>query len=611
VPTVATPWRVVLLHNADFFLPASTIMDQALREELVNRAPRQIDFYGETLDLLRYPESTQGELLALLRKKHATHTVDLVMARGQGGLDFALKHGPELWPGTPIVFYNNVGDRYPAGSHPLPGVTGVLIDLDPAGTLDLIVRLHPDARHLFIVGGRAPYDLAWKKRVQAILAERKDLPPATWLDDLPLPELLDTVGRLPADSVVLYTSMVRDATGQDRVNPQVSGLVAQAANAPVYGFLDTYIGRGIVGGDVPHFAAQGREAAKLALRILRGESASSIPVQQSPDAQCVVDARVLERWHIDEARLPPGCDVRFREFSVWRAYRWYIVGAVLAIALQSLLIVGLLVQWQRRRVAEREARRRSAELAHASRLAVAGELAASISHEINQPLGAILANTGAADKLLSRAPADLEEFKRIVADIRRQDLRASEVVQRVRAFVSGRELEKQPGDINGIAVETLDLLGHEAKHRGVRLDAALSPSLGPVIVDRIQLSQVLINLCINGMDAMANTPAEHRVLTIQTRARGDDAVEIAVFDRGHGIAADALPRLFDSFFTTKPQGMGLGLSIARSIVDAHDGTIAAENVAEGGAVVRITLPRSPGSVPQGSAETEATHDTPA
>ena len=106
-----TPWRVVILHNADFMLPASTIMDGALREALVSLSPRQLDLYGEMLDVLRYPQATEAELVALLRAKHAHHRIDLVLARAQGGLDFALKHGAELWPGAPIVFYNNVGDR--------------------------------------------------------------------------------------------------------------------------------------------------------------------------------------------------------------------------------------------------------------------------------------------------------------------------------------------------------------------------------------------------------------------------------------------------------------------------------------------------------------------
>lgn len=449
--------------------------------------------------------------------------------------------------------------------------------------------------------------MSWKTRVQALLGKRNDGFDVTWLDNMPLPRILDAVGKLPDRSVVLYTSMLRDVSGQDRVNPQVAEAVAQAANVPVYGFLDTFIGRGIVGGDIPDFAAQGREAAKLALRVLRGESASSIPVQASPPARCVVDARATEHWKLDETILPPNCDIRFREFSVWREYRWYIAIALVAIVLQSLLIAVLLVQWRRRQRAEAEASRRRVELAHASRLAVAGELTASISHEINQPLGAILANTGAADKLLSRAQPDLEEFKRIVADIRRQDLRASEVIRRVRAFLSAREMERQPVSINRIIIETVELLAHESERRGVRMETDLSPSVGSLVADRVQLQQVLINLCLNAMDAMADIAADRKVVGIQTSSPTHDRIEVAVLDNGHGISEVSLSRLFDSFFTTKPQGMGLGLSIARSIVEGHEGTIRAENRQEGGAVIRISLPRT-SDVPLALAKTAVTEN---
>jgi C4-dicarboxylate-specific signal transduction histidine kinase len=269
-----------------------------------------------------------------------------------------------------------------------------------------------------------------------------------------------------------------------------------------------------------------------------------------------------------------------------------VIGALLAIGLQAMLIAALLFQWRRRRKAEVEARRRGAELAQASRLALAGELTASISHEINQPLGAILANTGAADALLESTPHDIEEFRRIIADIRRQDLRASEFIRHVRSLLSGRAVERRPADINAIALETVEILAHEAARRGVKFETELSQSVPALLLDQVQLQQVLIILCVNGMDAMAEKESPRRIVTLRTLALPDGRIEMAVSDRGPGIAPENLSRLFDSFFTTKPQGMGLGLSMARSIVEAHEGTIRVENHPDGGAIVTITLPLS-------------------
>ena len=320
------------------------------------------------------------------RKKYGGAKLDLILARAPGGLDFALRHRDELWPGVPIVFYNVTADSLNTGERP-PNSTGLLIDIDPAGTIELARRMHPDARHLYLVGGTADYDRGWKRRIEAILKRSPGAIPVTWLDDLPLPGILDKVSTLAPGSIVLFTSMIRDAQGLPQDNLKVAGLVAGAANAPVYGFLDQYLGQGIVGGAIADFAGQGITAARLALRILNGESAAATPIQPSPPARCVVDARAMERWQIDEDRLPAGCDVRFRIPSVWRDYRWYVSRALLALILQSVLIASLVFQRRRRRVAEIDAAHRRTELLQASRLALAGQLTASIAHEINQPLG--------------------------------------------------------------------------------------------------------------------------------------------------------------------------------------------------------------------------------
>ena len=244
-----------------------------------------------------------------------------------------------------------------------------------------------------------------------------------------------------------------------------------------------------------------------------------------------------------------------------------------------------------RKHAEDELRAARLDLAHASRLALVGELVASIAHEINQPLTSILGNASAALRRLSSEtrPADVTELREIFVDIRDEVRRAGDVVERVRALAGKRPLERQMLDVNEVTGDIIRLVGGEARRRGVTLRTDLGPSLPAIAADRVCLQQVMLNLMMNAMDAMDQLEASGRLVTVQTR-RLNHAVEIAVSDLGHGIPPDRLPKLFDAFFTTKNDGLGLGLAIARSIVEAHGGRIWAEDQGGRGATFRLSLP---------------------
>ena len=243
-----------------------------------------------------------------------------------------------------------------------------------------------------------------------------------------------------------------------------------------------------------------------------------------------------------------------------------------------------------RRIAEDELRAARLDLAHVSRLAL-GELVASIAHEISQPLTSIQSNASVGLRRLSDEPGpdSVSELREIFVDIRDQSRRAADVVGRVRALASRRPVERHPLDVNEVAREIVRLVGTEARRRGVTVRTDLAPSLPAVAGDRVCLEQVLLNLVINAMDAMDQLEDAERQLLVRTR-RLDAAVEIAVTDVGHGIPSDRMDRLFDAFFTTKKEGLGLGLAIVRTIVEAHDGRIWAEDHGGRGATFHMSLP---------------------
>ncbi len=235
-------------------------------------------------------------------------------------------------------------------------------------------------------------------------------------------------------------------------------------------------------------------------------------------------------------------------------------------------------------------------LAHSARLALVGELAASISHEVNRPLSAMLLNADAGEILLQSEDPPLEEVKKIFADIRQDGTRANAVICRIRSLLRKGELQFSRLDLNEIALDVVQFIGADVRRRKVTLRTELAPELPSVFGDRIHLQQVLLNFLLNGMEAMEATPEAGRHLVVRTTLHQHDGVEAVVVDSGSGLPADFEARLFDSFFSTKQNGMGLGLAIARSIVEAHRGRIYARNNATGGATFGFTLPTSEGSL---------------
>ncbi len=235
---------------------------------------------------------------------------------------------------------------------------------------------------------------------------------------------------------------------------------------------------------------------------------------------------------------------------------------------------------------ERQALRR--DLNHVGRVASMGELAASIAHELNQPLAAILSNAQVAQRLIERGEADAPDLREILADIVADDRRAGDVIRRLRAFVKKDEPQRVPLDLNGVVQDVLSLVRADATARTLTVTPELHPHLPPVMGDRVQLQQVILNLVVNGLDAMRD--AADRTLLVSTEIDGEGAVGVTVSDHGNGFAEGDRWRIFEPFYTTKPQGMGMGLAIARSVVEAHGGRLWAENNKEAGARFTFTLP---------------------
>ena len=588
--------RVLMIFREGKDLPGNVMLEQAVREEMQKLSTNRIEFFVENLDARHF--SDEGHYLLFqdyLGRKYAEQNLDLLMVFPSRDFTLAEELPAAVFPGLPVVFVMASEMEVPPDLGKR-GITGIIQRFDLRGTLGLVLRLQPETRRVVVIGGTSEIDRTTLGRIEEVARSMEGVEFDFWTNR-PVAELQGAVGSLPEGTVILLSTVQRDVTGQPFFMSQLTQMLAPSANAPMYVLGSGALGSGALGGVVVDPDDLGARAGQLALRVLKGAPAGGLPVEVTTKGTPMVDWRALRRWHISESRLPAGCIVRYRPRSLWEEHRSLILFSLAVFLAQAVTIAGLLAQRARRRRAEAEILIQRTELAHVARVSTMGQLSSALTHELNQPLGAILRNAEAAEFLLEREHPDLKEILAILADIRQDDQRAGNVIGRMRSLLKRHSLESNPLDLGDLLEETITLARSDALARRVNLTLQGPAELPVVHGDRVHLQQVLLNLILNGMDAMAGCAAAERLLTVRAKPTRDGSVEVAVSDCGTGIPPDKMKLLFEPFFTTKPNGMGMGLAISRTIIEAHNGKIQAENNAGRGATFKFTLPAKSKSHP--------------
>ena len=696
-----------MLYTSDRLLPADIEADRGFRAALSSVKNILVEVCDEFLDEPRFGGAVYEQAVATyLHDKYGSRPPEVVVVGGDEALAFTLRQRAQLFPKAPLVHMGVTRSFLQSIRDKPPDLLGVPIQYDYIGTVEQALRSHPQANKLAVITGSAETDRQVETELRTELARFSDRVQIDFLAGLPTEELTRRLRGLGTDTIVFTPGYDRDGTGRLFIPRQATEVLAAASGAPVYGPYDTFIGAGIVGGRMPTYESAGRQAGELVTAILGRVPLESLVLPEALKIDTHVDWRQILRWKIDEATLPKGAIVHFREPTLWEGHRAEVLAsgtlivllAALAITLarttaalraseQRMILaaqaaklamwiwdvprdqirgviafqplftptgnrpikfsdalaavhpsdrdevsrklqdavsanrgvdtqyrtltqdgqvrwlavrgqpdpqtdkrwLGVVLDITDQKQAEVQAEQDRMALLHMTRVSMLGQMLASIAHQLNQPLGAILANAQASQQVLTRHPVDLVQAKEICDDIVSEVQRAAEVINRLNALFKRRPMQVEQVDMNALVTDTLKLARPNLLAQQIVVKTELTETSPCVDGDRVQLQQVLLNLIMNAADSMRSNPVVMRQVLIRTE-RLSAIAGLTVTDRGTGIAAEDLPNVFEPFWTSKPSGMGIGLSICRSIVVAHRGTLIATNNAAGGATFAMTLP---------------------
>jgi PAS domain S-box-containing protein len=616
----AGPQRVLVLYSNERLLPANVVFDHSLRASLQAGASKHIEFHSEFLDVSRFSgEAQQAHQRDFLIEKYRDYAPTLIIAASGPAAAFLMKYRTSLFTGAPVVYVIWQGESSPRDLSD-PKAARISTPGSAEATLRLALDLQPDTRRIAFITGSSQRDVALAEEARKASSAFENRVTFTWLMDLSLPQLRDELTRLPDHTVALYLTLFQDAAG-NRFTPQEAlDQFAPASRVPIYGYYDTYLGHGIVGGSFVTFEEIGRKAAQVGLRILAGESPQDIAGSESGHAIPMFDWRELRRWNISESRLPPGSLMRFREATYWEKYHWLILGVASASLIEGLLIAVLFAQLRRRRQAETflreseerlnlattsagaglwaidpttkqiwltdrarqlfglaagevsdwenllsaihpddrehmqnsveealrsgkefiedfrvvcangsarwissrgrtqfgshvklqrlmgacvditerkqaeaEARKHREELAHLSRVAIMGEMAGALAHELNQPLTGIVNNASAGRRFIAKGRGDLLKLDGLFEAVAEDGRRAGGIIRGIRGMVHKGKEVRGPVNVNDVIAGVLGFVRSDALERHCILVTELDPELPLVEGDLVQLQQVLLN----------------------------------------------------------------------------------------------------------------------
>lgn len=339
--------RILLLVSGLVTMPGYKMAIEGIQAAFSSSAEFRFRYFIEHMDNLRFNDTNYHQILIDTYKlKFSKRKIDMIITLGPSATAFWAAYGEDILRPLPLVVCFALKQQLRTKSHDQK-ITGSIIEIDYQGLLDLALMNHPNTRNVAIVIGNSREGQWIEEQIRISYATYVEKYNISFLSGLKMSDLLDRLAALPEESIIIYFFVVIDGNGEDYEPYKVASMISEVATVPTYGFSETYIGRGIVGGRVVSFTEHGKRAGEIGLRILNGENPANILSSSEGTNLTMFDWRQLKRWGIDESKLPEGSAVFFKDLSFWDSYRWYIIGGFILFFVQGVLIVALTIQRNR------------------------------------------------------------------------------------------------------------------------------------------------------------------------------------------------------------------------------------------------------------------------
>jgi signal transduction histidine kinase len=585
---------IVIFFSLHAGLPAYQNLLEGFRTTFSEEYNENYNLLIEYLDIARLSDDKYAKyIVELYNDKYKDTDVDLLITVGPGVNRVLKKYGFE-----PLKKSNTVSIELDslASDQELvqsDNVTKIILKFRFDESIQAACKLIPACKNIYIISGCSPTDKYFTSMVRASSSNFDKNRNFVFITNLSLDSIIQIVRKLPENSILIVPTFLSDIKGIQYSTPEVIGLLSTFCNCPIFPLFDSFIRReGGIGGYVFSYNSVGMEAGRIAMEILNGKSPSEIVVHEDNFNQNIFDWRVLKKWNLLNSKaLPSDSIYYYKEYIFLVEYKWYILAGIMFLLFETILIVYLYKLNVRQKAIVKqkiEAENLYRIIVREERLMMMVELTASLSHELSQPLTAILYNTQACIRFLKMEKPELGQIEEILLKIIKDDKRAGSLISSVRSLMKLEIRDKELVNLDSVIDDSLIIFKSEALHKNIRM-INHSPN-GSVFVhgDKIQLEQVILNFLYNAGHAIENSATESRIIEIfQHIDKG--TVRVSVRDSGSGIKEEVKENLFNPFVTSRESGFGIGLAVCRSIIENHNGEIWAENIPEGGAEFSFRL----------------------